>query len=171
MKPLSGELAALRGQVLLPDPGREDHRSRATRTIRYVFEQSRGYRLPVITYKQVTSEQIHEVFSLYNKQGKHLNAEEIRNALYHHLAFMKALVVTAGDSGRVETTHLLEDRGPTSVDPEGPDSTDSVRRATSAQSCCRGCHRRCSSRTAHPGSASTANHINALLKRIDENKN
>ena len=27
-------------------------------------------------------------------------AEEIRNALYHHLDFMKALVVTAGDSGK-----------------------------------------------------------------------
>ena len=45
-----------------------------------------NYKFPVIIYKKVTSEQIHEVFSLYNKQGKHLNAEEIRNALYHHLA-------------------------------------------------------------------------------------
>ncbi|WP_061960532.1 GmrSD restriction endonuclease domain-containing protein [Demequina flava] len=68
------------------------------RTVRSLFEQTSQYRLPVIVYKQVTSEQIHEVFSLYNKQGKHLNAEEIRNALYHHLPLMKALLVAAGDT-------------------------------------------------------------------------
>jgi hypothetical protein len=49
-------------------------------------------------YEKVTTEQVHEVFSLYNKQGKHLNAEEIRNALYHRLDFMRALLATAGDT-------------------------------------------------------------------------
>lgn len=103
VKPLSGELAPLRGQYYgkireasIPVLGQP-------RPVRHVFEQTSKYKLPVITYKQVESEQIHEVFSLYNKQGKHLNAEEIRNALYHHLALMKALVVTAGDSGTVES--------------------------------------------------------------------
>ena len=56
----------------------------------------------MIVYETVTSDQIHEVFSLYNKQGKHLNAEEIRNALYHNLDFMRALLVTAGDSDEVD---------------------------------------------------------------------
>lgn len=69
-----------------------------------LFEKSTSkYRVPVIVYETVTSDQIHEVFSLYNKQGKHLNAEEIRNALYHHLDLMRGLLVTAGDSDDVET--------------------------------------------------------------------
>ena len=91
----------------------------------------------MITYKQVTSEQIHEVFSLYNKQGKHLNAEEIRNALYHHLAFMKALVVTAGDSGTVDRGRALPSRisGPTSILlSTSSTGTASDRRGTSARS-------------------------------------
>jgi hypothetical protein len=67
-----------------------------------VFELASDYKIPVIKYKKVTTAQIHEVFSLYNKQGKHLNAEEIRNALYHELDLMRALLVTAGDSKDVE---------------------------------------------------------------------
>ena len=102
VKPLSGELAPLRGKYYCQIRDAKISVLGMPRAIRYVFEQTSNYKLPVITYKQVTSEQIHEVFSLYNKQGKHLNAEEIRNALYHHLALMKALVVTAGDSGTVE---------------------------------------------------------------------
>lgn len=103
VRPLSGELEALRGRYYgqirdIPVPVLGHHKP-----VRLLFEQTSKYKLPVITYKQVESEQIHEVFSLYNKQGKHLNAEEIRNALYHHLALMKALVVTAGDSGTVES--------------------------------------------------------------------
>ena len=38
------------------------------------------------------------MFNLYNKQGKHLNAEEIRNARYHKQDLMRALLVTAGDT-------------------------------------------------------------------------
>lgn len=38
------------------------------------------------------------MFNLYNKQGKHLNAEEIRNALYHGLDLVRGLLVAAGDS-------------------------------------------------------------------------
>lgn len=74
------------------------------RRVYTLFERSNSkYKVPVIVYESVTSEQIHEVFSLYNKQGKHLNAEEIRNALYHHLDFMRGLLVTAGDSDDVAT--------------------------------------------------------------------
>ena len=64
----------------------------------YVFEQTAKYKVPVIIYREATSDQVHEVFSLYNKQGKHLNAEEIRNALYHRLDLMLSVLVTAGDS-------------------------------------------------------------------------
>jgi hypothetical protein len=74
------------------------------RPVSSLFEKPNSkYRVPVIVYETVTSDQIHEVFSLYNKQGKHLNAEEIRNALYHHLDFMRGLLVTAGDSDEVDT--------------------------------------------------------------------
>ncbi len=60
------------------------------------------YQIPVILYFEATSRQIHEVFSLYNKQGKHLNAEEIRNAAFHELDFMRALLATAGDTDGIE---------------------------------------------------------------------
>lgn len=65
-----------------------------------VFEtNSTKYKLPMITYDDSASpQQIHEVFNLYNKQGKHLNAEEIRNARYHRHALMRALLATAGDA-------------------------------------------------------------------------
>jgi hypothetical protein len=41
------------------------------------------------------------VFNLYNKQGKHLNAEEIRNALFHEQKLMRGLLVAAGDNPNV----------------------------------------------------------------------
>jgi hypothetical protein len=105
----SGEVAALSGD-LQPMRGKYYCQVRDTsidvlgnkKRVRSVFEEQSKYKVPVITYTRVTSEQIHEVFSLYNKQGKHLNAEEIRNALYHHLALMKGVLVTAGDSTDVQ---------------------------------------------------------------------
>lgn len=67
-----------------------------------VFELATDYKIPVIEYTEATPRQIHEVFSLYNKQGKHLNAEEIRNAVYHELELMRALSVAAGDNSDLE---------------------------------------------------------------------
>jgi len=100
---LSGDLAGTRGKyyseirdVVVKIVGEP-------RKLRHVFEQTSKYCIPVIVYKEATSEQVHEVFSLYNKQGKHLNAEEIRNALYHRLDLMRAILITAGDSDDVET--------------------------------------------------------------------
>ena len=74
----------------------------AKKKIRSLFEEVSDYRIPVIVYYEATSRQIHEVFSLYNKQGKHLNAEEIRNAAFHELDFMRALLATAGDTDGVD---------------------------------------------------------------------
>ena len=73
-----------------------------------VFETSTDYKIPIIEYTEASPSQIHEVFSLYNKQGKHLNAEEIRNAVYHEVALMRALSVAAGDSNLVEAAAFLE---------------------------------------------------------------
>lgn len=65
-----------------------------------IFEtNSTKYKLPMITYDDAASpQQIHEVFNLYNKQGKHLNAEEIRNARYHKLDLMRGMLAAAGDA-------------------------------------------------------------------------
>ena len=74
-----------------------------------VFERSGGYEIPVIEYSRATRRQIHEVFNLYNKQGKHLNAEEIRNALYHQLDMMRGLIVASGDNeAMTEVAGFLE---------------------------------------------------------------
>lgn len=70
--------------------------------IRDVFEQSTEYKIPVLEYHKATRRQIHEVFKLYNKQGKHLNAEEIRNAVYHNLELMRALLVSSGDNRNMD---------------------------------------------------------------------
>lgn len=67
-------------------------------TINTLFQKRPKYRVPVIVYDEVTTQrQIHEVFKLYNKQGMHLNAEEIRNAVYHDVELTRAILVAAGD--------------------------------------------------------------------------
>jgi hypothetical protein len=102
VKALSGGLSGLRGRYYSQVRNEIIDVVGEPRPLRSIFEQQSKYKLPVIVYDEVTTEQIHEVFSLYNKQGKHLNAEEIRNALYHRLSFMRALLVTAGDSDDVK---------------------------------------------------------------------
>jgi hypothetical protein len=69
--------------------------------VRELFELATEYKIPLIEYSKATRRQIHEVFNLYNKQGKHLNAEEIRNALYHDVDLMRGLLVAAGDNDNV----------------------------------------------------------------------
>lgn len=66
--------------------------------IQELFAGTPEYRIPVIVYKRASQSQIHEVFNLYNKQGMHLNAEEIRNAIFHELELTRATLVAAGDS-------------------------------------------------------------------------
>lgn len=100
--PLSGDLAQLRGKYYSEVKDIAIEVVNARRKISTIFEQMSDYRVPVIIYQEVSNKQVHEVFALYNKQGKHLNAEEIRNATYHQLDLMRALLVTAGDSSNVE---------------------------------------------------------------------
>lgn len=69
--------------------------------IENIFRQSTEYKIPIIQYSKASQRQIHEVFGLYNRQGKQLNAEEIRNAVYHHLDFARAVLVCAGDNNDV----------------------------------------------------------------------
>ncbi|WP_151524217.1 GmrSD restriction endonuclease domain-containing protein [Serinicoccus kebangsaanensis] len=63
-----------------------------------LFTGAPDYQIPVIEYLEATQRQIHEVFKLYNKQGVHLNAEEIRNAVYHEVTLMPATLFAAGDA-------------------------------------------------------------------------
>lgn len=67
-------------------------------TIQSLFGEVVGYKVPVIVYTKASQRQIHEVFKLYNKQGMHLNAEEIRNAIYHEVELTRATLVAAGDA-------------------------------------------------------------------------
>ena len=68
--------------------------------VRKLFSGTSNYKIPVILYKNTELQQIHRVFGLYNKQGKQLNAEELRNAIYHHLNLTKLMLVLGGDSHR-----------------------------------------------------------------------
>lgn len=99
--PLNGELEQLRGKFYSEIRDIAITVVSAKKRISTIFEGMSDYRIPVIIYHEVSNTQVHEVFALYNKQGKHLNAEEIRNATYHRLALMRALLVTAGDSSNV----------------------------------------------------------------------
>lgn len=95
---LSGELVAARGlyyseiRELTARVGGESVQ------VWELFESACDYKIPLITYTMASPRQIHQVFSLYNKQGKHLNAEEMRNAVYHEVPLMRALSVVAGDT-------------------------------------------------------------------------
>ncbi|MBC9734362.1 DUF262 domain-containing protein [Nocardioides sp. zg-578] len=169
---LSGDLAAMRGKYYCQIGDLSVDVQGDKRRVRSIFEEQSKYKVPVITYTQVTSEQIHEVFSLYNKQGKHLNAEEIRNALFHHLPLMRGLLVTAGDSPDVDevapflrpqwadlssTARTLEDYGFTST---GYKRTKILSWVASI--------------LAHGDgrldSRSTASHINGLLTRVADGR-
>lgn len=95
---LIGPLAELQGKYYTQIKDSVIHAADESLTIKRLFERSPAYRIPVIIYKEASQSQIHEVFNLYNKQGMHLNAEEIRNAIYHELEITKATLVAAGDA-------------------------------------------------------------------------
>lgn len=79
------------------------------RTVEQVFRLTNPYKLLWIKFSNTEPRQIHKVFELYNRQGKHLNAEEIRNAAYHDLTMMRA-VLGAGQL-RPDVEKLLADSG------------------------------------------------------------
>jgi hypothetical protein len=141
-----------------------------------IFEFGVAYKLPVIEYSKATTKQIHEVFNLYNKQGKHLNAEEIRNAVFHSLDMMKALIVCSGDNPYVDDTAPFLAASWSSLN-RISETLDEFKFGTAR-------YRRskvlswviatlvCDSRNSETGEVaikSTAMQIEGLLKRIDEN--
>lgn len=88
-------------------------------TIKDLFEAVVAYKVPVLEYTKATQRQIHEVFKLYNKQGMHLNAEEIRNAVYHDVELTRAILVAAGDAS---SRSNVEDVAPSLVGVPGVDA-------------------------------------------------
>ncbi|SDJ85842.1 Protein of unknown function DUF262 [Cryobacterium psychrotolerans] len=92
------DLGLLRGKYFTQIRGNTIHVADQEVTVEDLFEGAPDYKVPVIEYTKASQSQIHEVFKLYNKQGMHLNAEEIRNAIYHDIELTKALLVAAGDA-------------------------------------------------------------------------
>ena len=91
-------LSPLRGMYYTQIKGKEINVAGQNLTVESLFEDVVEYGIPVIEYTQATQAQIHEVFRLYNKQGVHLNAEEIRNAVYHEVELTRATLAAAGDA-------------------------------------------------------------------------
>ena len=146
-----------------------------TKKVRDLFERQSKYRIPVIIYSEASSKQIHEVFSLYNRQGKRLNAEEIRNAAYHELDFMRALLVTSGDADEPEKVapFLMESWEQISSTGEAlGDANGTYAMKTAGYKRTKALSWVVAALLVEDGGIggrSTANQINALLKRIQEN--
>ena len=95
---LRGSLKDLAGRYYCEISGVTIDVGKRQETVNQVFERKSQYKIPLIEYSEATPRQIQEVFHLYNKQGKHLNAEEIRNALFHEVELVKLLLVASGDN-------------------------------------------------------------------------
>jgi hypothetical protein len=95
---VGSELEPLRGKYYTQIKGNTIHVADQEVTVEELFEGAPDYKVPVIEYTKASQRQIHEVFKLYNKQGMHLNAEEIRNAVYHDVELTRAILVAAGDA-------------------------------------------------------------------------
>jgi hypothetical protein len=92
------ELEPLQGKYYTQIKGNTIHVADQEVTVEELFEGAPDYKVPVIEYTKASQRQIHEVFNLYNKQGMHLNAEEIRNAVFHDVELTRAILVAAGDA-------------------------------------------------------------------------
>ncbi len=171
--PLQGELSSMQGKYYTQIRNERVRIADDEIEVQELFEQSSKYKLPLIEYSRATKRQIHEVFNLYNRQGKHLNAEEIRNALYHDVDLMRALLVTAGDNDNVgavapflesawtdleQISEILDDYG---------FGTARYRR-TKVLSWLASMLLVDSMEDAHPKRMATSRHIDSLLQRIQD---
>lgn len=99
---LKGELSEFAGKYYYEIADREVMIADGRESVAQVFEQASDYEIPIIEYSDAKPRQIHEVFRLYNRQGKHLNAEELRNAVYHDVDLVRLLLVASGDNPNIE---------------------------------------------------------------------
>ncbi|GEA84168.1 DUF262 domain-containing protein [Cellulomonas gelida] len=170
---LSGDLEQLRGRYYSEIKPLAIQVGNAKKKIRALFEEVSDYRIPVIVYYEASSRQIHEVFSLYNKQGKHLNAEEIRNAAFHELDFMRALLATGGDTDGIDRVAPflapvwddVQSTGRALANPNGPYAMpDAGYKRTKALSWVAAA---LLMEDENASTRSTTAHVNNLLKRIE----
>jgi hypothetical protein len=101
-KALTGPLSGLAGKYYCEILEQTINVSEGHETVNEVFDRKSAYHVPVIEYSDASPKQIQEVFSLYNRQGKHLNAEEIRNALFHEIDLIRLLLAASGDNSNFE---------------------------------------------------------------------
>ncbi|WP_182046366.1 DUF262 domain-containing protein [Curtobacterium sp. ME26] len=95
---LGPELEALHGKYYTQILKQVIKVAGAEMTVEKLFTRTVPYKVPVIRYTQANPRQIHDVFKLYNRQGVHLNAEEIRNAAFHEIELTPAILLAAGDA-------------------------------------------------------------------------
>lgn len=101
------ELEPLRGKYYTQIVDNVINVAGAGMTVKKLFTKTVAYKVPVILYTQADPRQIHDVFKLYNKQGVHLNAEEIRNAAFHEIELTPAILLAAGDAdSSIETKNI-----------------------------------------------------------------
>lgn len=106
---LRGDLAPLAGKYYCEIKDHVVYVAGSNAPVSDVFELSSGYEIPLIVYEDASARQIHEVFHLYNRQGKHLNAEEIRNALYHEVDLVRLVLLASGDNPNRELAPYVPD--------------------------------------------------------------
>lgn len=106
-KSLRGELEPLNGKYYCEIKEAPIHVASSYVPVSVVFELSSGYKIPLIVYEDASARQIHDVFHLYNKQGKHLNAEEIRNALFHEVDLVRLVLLASGDNPNPELAQYI----------------------------------------------------------------
>ena len=97
---LQGKLATFAGKYYYEILEEEIELAEVSETAENLFSGHSEYKVPIIKYIDAKPRQIHDVFHLYNRQGKHLNAEEIRNAVFHEVGLAKLILVASGDNSR-----------------------------------------------------------------------
>jgi hypothetical protein len=101
--PAGDPLSPLSGKYLAEIRGVEIDIGQGKVIVGDIFGKANSkYKIPTIIYENTRLQDIHHVFSIYNKQGKKLNAEELRNATYHHLGLTKLLLALSGDRPDVD---------------------------------------------------------------------
>ena len=91
LKPLSGKFYDEIKEQQTPIGGRPT-------SVRKLFASNAAeYKIPILKYEDTDVRDIHKVFTIYNKQGVKLNAEEIRNAVYNHLKIVQLMLFVGGD--------------------------------------------------------------------------
>lgn len=96
-KALTGPLESLKGKYFCEIGHAEVPVVDGSEDVETLFTGPSQYKVPLIRYNKASPQQIHDVFKLYNKQGSQLNAEEIRNAVYHETDLNCAVLEAVGD--------------------------------------------------------------------------